>query len=69
VTDRTTALGIGRAGTMLGPILGSLMVAAKLAPPPILFSTALPAALAAVAILMLGRRLRRMPLGAPTRIG
>jgi len=54
---------------MLGPILGSLMVAAKLAPPPILFSTALPAALAAVAILMLGRRLRRMPLGAPTRIG
>jgi AAHS family 4-hydroxybenzoate transporter-like MFS transporter len=55
------ALGIGRAGTMLGPIVGSLMLAAKMAPATILYSTAIPAAIAALAILLLGRRLRRAP--------
>jgi AAHS family 4-hydroxybenzoate transporter-like MFS transporter len=55
------ALGIGRAGTMLGPIVGSVMLAAKLAPAAILYSTAIPATIAAIAILLLGRRLRRVP--------
>ena len=66
------ALGIGRAGTMLGPIVGSLMLAAKMAPAAILYSTAIPAAVAAVAILLLGRRMRRVPTAitaAPTEIG
>jgi len=65
------ALGVGRAGTMLGPIVGSLMLAAKLAPAAILYSTAIPATIAAVAILLLGRRIRHAPApvaAAPPRI-
>jgi AAHS family 4-hydroxybenzoate transporter-like MFS transporter len=60
------ALGIGRAGTMLGPIVGSWMLAAKLAPAAILYSTAIPAGIAALAILLLGRRLRRVPTAVAT---
>ncbi|HWE73514.1 MAG TPA: MFS transporter [Stellaceae bacterium] len=60
------ALGIGRAGTMLGPIVGSLMLAAKVAPAAILYSTAVPAAIAAVAILLLGRRMHRRPTESST---
>jgi AAHS family 4-hydroxybenzoate transporter-like MFS transporter len=67
------ALGVGRAGTMLGPIVGSLMLAAKMAPAAILYSTAIPAAIAAAAILLLGRRMRMKPTAAaasvPTKIG
>lgn len=66
------ALGIGRAGTMLGPIVGSLMLAGQLAPSAILYSTAIPAVIAAGAILMLGRRMRRAPTpvaAAPTGVG
>jgi AAHS family 4-hydroxybenzoate transporter-like MFS transporter len=59
------ALGVGRAGTMLGPIVGSLMLAAKLAPAAILYSTAIPAAIAAAAILLLGRHMRRAPTPLP----
>jgi AAHS family 4-hydroxybenzoate transporter-like MFS transporter len=65
------ALGVGRAGTMLGPIVGSLMLAAKMAPAAILYSTAIPAAVAAVAILFLGRRMRHAPTAtaaSPTQI-
>ena len=57
---------------MLGPIVGRLMLAAKLAPAAILYSTAIPATIAAVAILLLGRCIRRAPApvaAAPTRIG
>lgn len=66
------ALGVGRAGTMLGPIVGSLMLVAKMAPAGILYSTAIPAAIAAAAILLLGRRMRPKPTAAvavmPTKI-
>jgi MFS transporter, AAHS family, 4-hydroxybenzoate transporter len=58
------ALGVGRAGTLLGPIVGSLMLAAQMAPAGILYSTALPAAIAAVAILLLGRHARTRPKAA-----
>jgi AAHS family 4-hydroxybenzoate transporter-like MFS transporter len=66
------ALGIGRAGTMLGPIVGSLMLAAKMAPAAILYSTAIPAAVATLAILLLGRPMRAAPnaiAAAPAEIG
>jgi MFS transporter, AAHS family, 4-hydroxybenzoate transporter len=66
------ALGIGRAGTVLGPIVGSLMLAAQLAPAAILYSTAIPAVIAAGAIMMLGRRMRCVPAptaAAPTGVG
>ena len=55
------ALGIGRAGTMLGPVVGGAMLKAEFAPQTILFSAALPAAIAAFAMLALGRRLRSHP--------
>jgi AAHS family 4-hydroxybenzoate transporter-like MFS transporter len=54
-------LGVGRAGTMLGPIVGSLMLSAQMAPAAILYSTAIPATIAAVAILLLGRHSRTQP--------
>jgi hypothetical protein len=50
---------MGRAGTMLGPVVGSLMLQAALAPAAIFFSTAAPASIAAVSMLTLGHRLRR----------
>jgi AAHS family 4-hydroxybenzoate transporter-like MFS transporter len=55
------ALGIGRAGTMLGPVVGSLMLKAEFAPASILFSAALPAVIAALAMLALSRRLKSRP--------
>jgi MFS transporter, AAHS family, 4-hydroxybenzoate transporter len=58
------ALGVGRAGTMLGPIVGSLMLAAQMAPAAILYGTAIPAAIAAVAILLLGRHAHTRPTAA-----
>jgi AAHS family 4-hydroxybenzoate transporter-like MFS transporter len=62
------ALGVGRAGTMLGPIVGSLLLTAKIAPAAILYSTAIPAAIAAVAILLLGRRMRIKPTASGTLV-
>jgi AAHS family 4-hydroxybenzoate transporter-like MFS transporter len=56
------ALGIGRAGTMLGPIVGSLMLAAQMAPAAILYATAIPALIAAAAIFKLGRRTPAAPM-------
>ena len=48
------------------------MLAAQMAPAAILYSTAIPAAVAALAILLLGRRLRRVPTpvaAVPTEFG
>jgi AAHS family 4-hydroxybenzoate transporter-like MFS transporter len=55
------ALGVGRAGTMLGPVLGSVMLKAEFAPATILFSAAIPAAIAALAMLALRRQMRNRP--------
>jgi MFS transporter, AAHS family, 4-hydroxybenzoate transporter len=63
------ALGMGRAGTMLGPVAGSLMLQAALAPAAIFFSAAAPASIAAVSMLTLGWRLRRGRGGDARAIG
>ncbi|HEY3918243.1 MAG TPA: MFS transporter [Stellaceae bacterium] len=60
-TGVSWALGVGRAGTLLGPVLGSLMLGAEFAPATILFSAAVPAAIAAAAMLALGQRMRAAP--------
>lgn len=59
-TGVSWALGVGRAGTLLGPVLGSLMLAAEFAPATIFYSAAVPAAIAALAMLALGWRMRRV---------
>lgn len=71
-TGVSWALGVGRAGTLLGPVLGGLMLAADFAPATILYSAAIPAAIAAAAMVALGRRLRRAPTAltpAPSETG
>lgn len=62
-TGVSWALGVGRAGTLLGPVVGTLMLKAEFTPRMIFFSTALPAAIAAVAMLGLGLRLRGLVPG------
>jgi MFS transporter, AAHS family, 4-hydroxybenzoate transporter len=71
-TGVSWALGVGRAGTLLGPVVGSLMLAAQFAPATILFSAAVPAGIAALAMLGLGRRMRNAPdaiSAAPGEVG
>ena len=60
-TGVSWALGVGRAGTLLGPVLGTVMLAAEFTPRMIFFSNAVPALIAASAMLWLGRRLRTAP--------
>jgi AAHS family 4-hydroxybenzoate transporter-like MFS transporter len=52
------ALGIGRAGTLLGPVVGGLMLNAHFDTRTMFFSTAIPAVIAAIAMFILGQRLR-----------
>jgi len=60
-TGVSWALGVGRAGTLLGPPAGSLMLAAQFTPAAIFFSAALPTVIAATAMVLLGRRIRAPP--------
>jgi MFS transporter, AAHS family, 4-hydroxybenzoate transporter len=50
------ALGIGRAGSVVGPVVGGLLVATGLQVGPLFLIAAVPALLAAVAVLMLAAR-------------
>ena len=52
------ALGIGRAGTLLGPVVGAALLSANVSAQGIFFSAGVPALIAAGAMLLLGRRLR-----------
>lgn len=68
-TGVSWALGVGRAGTLLGPTVGSLMLAAQFAPSTILYSAAVPALIAAAAMVVLGRRMRGAPRAIPAAPG
>lgn len=59
------ALGIGRVGAIVGPMIGGVLLAAHFAPKSLFFSIAVPALIAAGAMFMLGRRLRHAPASAP----
>jgi AAHS family 4-hydroxybenzoate transporter-like MFS transporter len=59
------ALGIGRAGAIVGPMIGGVLLAAHFAPKSLFFSIAVPALIAAGAMYLLGRRLRHAGQPAP----
>jgi len=52
------ALGVGRIGSILGPVIGGLLIAAKLSLPTLFVCAAIPAAFCAVAVLLLSRVMR-----------
>ncbi len=59
------ALGIGRVGAIVGPVIGGLLLAAHFSPQSLFFSTAVPALIAALAMFVLKRRLRGAESVAP----
>jgi AAHS family 4-hydroxybenzoate transporter-like MFS transporter len=50
------ALGVGRVGAIIGPVLGGFLLASHFSPENLFFSAAVPALVAAVAMFALGRR-------------
>jgi MFS transporter, AAHS family, 4-hydroxybenzoate transporter len=50
------ALGVGRIGAIIGPVLGGLLLAAHFSPTSLFFSAAAPALVAAAAMFAIGRR-------------
>ncbi len=54
------ALGIGRIGAFVGPSVGGLLVGAHFAPPSVVLANTIPAAVAAIAIVILSQVVRRM---------
>ncbi len=52
------ALGVGRVGAIVGPVVGGLLLAAHITSRGLFFTIAVPAAIAAAAMLILGIRLR-----------
>jgi MFS transporter, AAHS family, 4-hydroxybenzoate transporter len=60
------ALGVGRTGAIVGPMIGGVLLAAHFTPKSLFFSIAIPALIASLAMFLLGRRLRSA--GAATRI-
>jgi AAHS family 4-hydroxybenzoate transporter-like MFS transporter len=48
------ALGIGRIGSVLGPVVGGFFIGLGWSTPSIFFATAVPAVIAAVCVLLLG---------------
>lgn len=59
------ALGVGRAGAIVGPMIGGFLLAAHFTPKNLFFSIAIPALIAAGAMFLLGRRLRQADAAAP----
>jgi MFS transporter, AAHS family, 4-hydroxybenzoate transporter len=56
------ALGIGRIGAIIGPVLGGYLLAAQFTPRTLFFLIAVPALMAGLSIFVLGRRLRRIEI-------
>jgi AAHS family 4-hydroxybenzoate transporter-like MFS transporter len=52
------ALGVGRVGAIVGPVVGGILLAAQFTPQNLFFCIAVPALIAAVSLFVLGRRLR-----------
>lgn len=53
------ALGIGRVGAIVGPVVGGILLAAQFTPRNLFFMISVPALVAALSMFILGRRLRR----------
>jgi MFS transporter, AAHS family, 4-hydroxybenzoate transporter len=54
------ALGVGRVGAIIGPVIGGLLLAAQMAPRNLFFTIAVPALVAALAMFIISRRLRQV---------
>ena len=54
------ALGVGRVGAIIGPVVGGMLLAAQFTPRNLFFTIAVPALVAALAMFILGVRLRRV---------
>lgn len=59
------ALGVGRVGAIVGPMIGGVLLAAHFAPRNLFFSIAVPALIAAAAMFVLGRRLQGVEVTSP----
>jgi MFS transporter, AAHS family, 4-hydroxybenzoate transporter len=59
------ALGIGRIGAIIGPLIGGMLLAANIAPRHLFFMIAIPALIAALSMFVLALRLRRHERVAP----
>ncbi len=59
------ALGIGRVGAIVGPVIGGILLGAHFSPKSLFFTTAVPALIAAAAMFILRRRLRNVDMRAP----
>jgi MFS transporter, AAHS family, 4-hydroxybenzoate transporter len=55
------ALGVGRIGSILGPVIGGLLIAVKLSTPALFVCAAIPSAFCAVAVLLLSKVMRDRP--------
>ena len=59
------ALGVGRVGAIVGPVVGGILLAEHFTPRNLFFTIAIPAAVAALAMFTLGRRLRHVESVSP----
>jgi MFS transporter, AAHS family, 4-hydroxybenzoate transporter len=62
------ALGIGRIGAIVGPVVGGILLAAHFSPRNLFFGIAVPALICAVSMFALGRRQRAAETRAPAEI-
>jgi MFS transporter, AAHS family, 4-hydroxybenzoate transporter len=62
------ALGVGRIGAIIGPVLGGFLLAAHFSPTNLFFSAAIPALVAAAAMFALGRRAAPAETAVPVSI-
>jgi AAHS family 4-hydroxybenzoate transporter-like MFS transporter len=58
------ALGIGRVGAIIGPVVGGMLLAAHIPPRTLFFMISLPALIAALSMFVLSRRLRGVEVSA-----
>ena len=62
------ALGVGRVGAIIGPVVGGMLIAAHIPPRNMFFMIAIPALIAALAMFILSRRLRDVEALAPGEV-
>jgi AAHS family 4-hydroxybenzoate transporter-like MFS transporter len=62
------ALGVGRIGAIIGPVIGGFLLAAHVSPTNLFFSAAVPALIAAAAMFALGRRSSPVETAVPVSI-
>jgi AAHS family 4-hydroxybenzoate transporter-like MFS transporter len=62
------ALGVGRVGAIIGPVVGGMLIAAHIPTRSMFFMIAVPALISALAMFILSRRLRDVEALAPGEV-